>query len=306
VQPERPPARGRRTRAAALALAAAAPGLVALARPAPLAAGPEPVQAQAPGAPVGFSPASGYRLVKDWDFASRIRDQAALRREFHTRYIYAGGSLDHLNDEWSRYRDRDNHVFTQAGLSLVARAPAGAAPGAVESGMLRSRWSGQYGVFEIRMRVPAGRGLWPAFWLNPEDQRWPPEIDVVEIVNNGRDTTRESFHFLHPAPPATAGASGGGASRLDDHQVFRPGVDYAQGFHVFAVEWTPERVRHFVDGQLVADRPFRWRHEDGSDGGPAHLLVNLAVGGHWPGAPAPGEAALPARLDIDYLRVWQR
>ena len=103
------------------------------------------------------------------------------------------------------------------GLSLVARAPSGPlGPGAIESGMLRSRWSGGYGVFEIRMRVPAGRGLWPAFWLNPEDQRWPPEIDVVEIVNNGRDDTRQSFHFLHPdaSPRATvAGARGSTASR---------------------------------------------------------------------------------------------
>ena len=302
MRPERRRPRGRRARGSAATLAMAALGLALLARPAGVAAVAE--TAARPVAPVGFSPSSRYRLVKDWDFVSRIRDQAALRSEFHTRYIYGDGSLDHLNDEWSRYRDRDNHVFTPGGLSLVARAPAGAAPGAIESGMLRSRWSGEYGVFEIRMRVPAGRGMWPAFWLNPEDRRWPPEIDVVEIVNNGRDTTRQSFHFLHPDPPRAAG--GASASRLDEHQVFWPGIDYAQGFHVFAVEWTPERVRHFVDGDLIADRPFRWRHEDGSDAGPAHLLVNLAVGGHWPGPPADGDAALPARLDIDYLRVWQR
>jgi beta-glucanase (GH16 family) len=303
VPPERRRRRDGQARAARATLVTAAFALAVLARPAPVAASAE--SAHGPMAPVGFSPGSRYRLVKDWDFVSRIRDQASLRREFLTRYVYGGGSLDHLNDEWSRYRDRDNHVFTPGGLSLVARAPAGAAPGAIESGMLRSRWSGEYGVFEIRMRVPAGRGMWPAFWLNPEDQRWPPEIDVVEIVNNGRDTTRQSFHFLHPDPPATPDGDGGGASRLDDHQVFRPGIDYAQGFHVFAVEWTPERVRHFVDGKLIADRPFRWRHDDGSDGGPAHLLVNLAVGGHWPGPPDDG-GALPARLDIDYLRVWQR
>ncbi|MEA2697193.1 MAG: hypothetical protein QOI66_1464, partial [Myxococcales bacterium] len=80
-----------------------------------------------PGAagPVGFAPGSGYRLVKDWDFVSAIRDEQALRREFHTRYIYGDGSLDHLNDEWSRYRDRDNHVFTSQGLALVARVPSG-------------------------------------------------------------------------------------------------------------------------------------------------------------------------------------
>ncbi|HXI57713.1 MAG TPA: glycoside hydrolase family 16 protein, partial [Polyangia bacterium] len=206
------------------------------------------VSLSAAPAPLGVAPGSGYRLVKDWDFVATIRDEATLRREFHTRYVYADGSLDHLNDEWSRYRDRDNHVFTSDGLALVARLPSGspARPGAVESGMLRSRWTGEYGVFEIRMRVPAGRGLWPAFWLNPQDGSWPPEIDVVEIVNNGRDTTRQSFHFLHPDSGAVAGM-GTGATKLDGRHTFSPGADYADAFHVFAVEWTKDRVRHFVD-----------------------------------------------------------
>jgi beta-glucanase (GH16 family) len=263
--------------------------------------GPAASHAAAALAPLGFSSANGYRLVKDWDFARDLRDAGALHREFATRYIYGGGSLDHLNDEWSRYRDRDNHVFTPHGLSLVARAAGTLSPGAVESGMLRSRWSGEYGVFEIRMKVPAGRGMWPAFWLNPQDQKWPPEIDVVEIVNNGRDDTRRSFHFLHPDPPPSAGAG----ARLAHDQTFTPGIDYAGGFHVFAVEWTPDRVRHLVDGKVVADRAYRWAHDDGSDGGPAHVLVNLAVGGNWPGPPQRA-ADFPAALEIEYIRVWQR
>lgn len=248
--------------------------------------------------PVGFPPNSGYRLVKDWDFASVIRDRPALEREFHTRYIYANGTLDHLNDEWSRYRDRDNHVFSATGLALVARVPTGsAAPGKVESGMLRSRWSGQYGVFEIRMKAPAGRGLWPAFWLNPQDGVWPPEIDVVEIVNNGNDTTRQSFHFLHPK-------AGPGPTRLAGNHAYAPGSDYAERFHVFSVEWTSDRVRHLVDGVVVADRAFSWRHDSGGDAGPAHVLVNLAVGGKWPGPPR--DDVFPARLEVAYIRVWQR
>ncbi|MEA2700740.1 MAG: hypothetical protein QOI66_5011, partial [Myxococcales bacterium] len=66
-----------------------------------------------------------------------------------------------------------------------------------------------------------------------------------------------------------------------------------------------DRVRHFVDGSLVADRRFRWQHKNGSDGGPAHVLVNLAVGGKWPGPPQE-DTIFPARLDIAYIRVWQR
>lgn len=256
--------------------------------------------AHAGGAPAAIE-GRGWRLVKNWDFGTNVTDLATLRREFHTRYVYDGGRLDFLNDEWQRYRDDDNHRFEDGSLSLVAHVRRALTPGGIESGMLRSRWSGQYGYFEARMQVPSGRGLWPAFWLNPENGKWPPEIDIVEIVDDGRIGTRQSFHFLH-------GRNAKGAhvheSRLDRWGAWRPGFDFADGFHTFAVDWQPDRVRHFVDDTLVVDRQFAWQHNDGSDAGPAHVLVNLAVGGRWPGAPHDA-AKFPARLRLSHVRVWQ-
>jgi beta-glucanase (GH16 family) len=243
----------------------------------------------------------GWRRVKDWSFGTNVADASQLAQEFHTRYVYEQGRLDHLNDEWQRYRERDNHRFEDGGLSLVAHLRGALAPGSIESGMLRSRWSGQYGYFECRMKVPAGRGLWPAFWLNPQDGKWPPEIDVVEIVDDGRIGTRQSFHFLHGRGAKTATVH---ASRLDRFGAWRPGIDFAHDFHRFAVDWSAERVRHYVDDELVADRAFAWRHNDGSDAGPAHVLVNLAVGGRWPGAPT-DPTLFPARLQLAHIRVWQ-
>ncbi|HTQ08035.1 MAG TPA: glycoside hydrolase family 16 protein [Polyangiaceae bacterium] len=252
-------------------------------------------------APFGTSPAERYHLVKNWDFRRGIRDEATLRAEFETRYVYDGGRLDHLGDEWSRYREHDNHVFTPNGLALVARVDGEPAPGKIESGMLRSRWTGRYGVFEICMRAPEGKGLWPAFWLNPEDGRWPPEIDVVEIVNDRGPVADRSFHFLHGKG---VGAAAPG-SRLDAEGAYPANPDYSRAFHLFSVEWSPSRVRHLVDGVRVADREFRWIHDDGSDAGPAHVLVNLAVGGHWAGVPS-DPAIFPAALEVAFMRVWQR
>lgn len=247
----------------------------------------------------------GYALVKNWDFGRNIRSDADLRREFYTRYVYENGRLDTLpaNGEWQRYRDHDNHRIVGDELQLVAHVRRGLRNGGIESGMLRSRWIGKYGYYEIRMKVPRGRGLWPAFWLNPEDQKWPPEIDVVEIVNNGRDTTRNSFHNLLPGRRGAKVVTR--ASRLDKWGSYRPDFDYADDFHRFAVEWTPELVRHYVDDVLVAERPFEWVHEDGRDAGPAHVLVNLAVGGKWPEAPT-SERDFPAILRVDWIRVWQK
>jgi beta-glucanase (GH16 family) len=151
------------------------------------------------------------------------------------------------------------------------------------------------------MKVPEGRGMWPAFWLNPQDMKWPPEIDVVEIVNNGRDSTKNSFHILHNKkdPPVDV------ETKLDKWKSYHPGFDYAQDFHTFAVEWTPETVTHFVDGTAVATRKFHWTHADGSDGGPAHILVNLSVGGGWPGSPQ-SPKDFPAELAVKFIRVWQQ
>lgn len=206
------------------------------ARPASASDAVDPA-ASPPAAPLGLDRRSGYRLIKDWDFRTSIRDLDRLRSEFHTRLIYANGTLDHLNDEWSRYRDNDNHVFTPEGLALRANLKGALQPGNIETGMLRSRWTGQYGVYEISMKVPRGRGLWPAFWLNPEDLTWPPEIDVVEIVTDGPLGTRRSYHYLHSKNVKELPCS---VSKLGADKAYTPGFDYADGFHVFAVEWTPE------------------------------------------------------------------
>lgn len=265
--------------------------------PSTLVAQPAPQSPLVPRAIAG----QGYRLVKNWDFATTVTTSDQLHQEFFTRYIYEDGHLDHLNDEWTRYRDQQNHVFADGRFFLVAHPVAGMKPGGIESGMLRSRWSGKYGYIEGRMRVPTGRGMWPAFWINPEDRQWPPEIDIVEIVTNDRDDTKRSFHFLHGK-----GAVGSDAAplRLDANQSRRSEVDFAKGLHTFAVHWTEGSVQHFVDDELIADRRYRWLHDDGSDGGAAHVLVNLAVGGRWPGPPT-SDQDFPAAFELAYIRVWQ-
>jgi Beta-glucanase/Beta-glucan synthetase len=268
-------------------------GVFSLLHPCPAADQDVPVPAPIAG--------KGYKLVKNWDFSSTVTNLDQLREEFATRYVYNNGTLDTLNKEWQRYRDNDNHVFENGSLKLVARIKDGLKRFGLESGMLRSKWTGKYGYFECRMKVPRGRGMWPAFWLNPEDGKWPPEIDIVEIVNNGRDTTKNSFHILHNRFEAPVDIE----TKLDKWKSYRPGFDYADDFHTFAVEWTPETVTHYVDDVEVARRRFNWTHTDGSDGGPAHVLLNLAVGGNWPGPPT-SEEDFPAELEVKYIRVWQK
>lgn len=260
-------------------------------------------EAPAPAPPAAIA-GDGYHLVKNWDFATTVTTPEALHQEFWTRFVYDNGTLDHLagNGEWERYRDNDNHRLVDHTLQLVAQLRDGRRDGGIESGMLRSKWTGKYGYFEIRMKVPRGHGLWPAFWLNPQDGNWPPEIDVVEVVDNGRDTTRNSFHNLYASRDDDQSDV---ETKLDKWGSYRAGVDLADDFHVFAVEWTPQGVTHYLDGTKIAERRFAWVHADGSDAGPAHVLVNLAVGGKWPGPPDK-DAEFPAILQVSYIRIWQK
>jgi beta-glucanase (GH16 family) len=237
-----------------------------------------------------------YRLVRDWSFGRTIKTQDDLQREFFTRYRYENNTLDHFHDEWERYREDQNHVFT-SGLELVARVTTGLRPDGIESGMLRSRYHQEFGYFESRFKVPRIRGIWVSFWLNPATGPGTPEIDIVEIVNNGKDTTRRSFHALHGDIGDTL------YSVLDRHDGYDPGFDFADSFHQFSVEWTPHTVRHFVDDRLVANRSFPWVRPNGSAAGPAELIINLAVGGTWPGPPQ-SAANFPAALAIDYIRIY--
>lgn len=268
---------------------------------------------------------TNYELVKNWDFGHNIRDLSELRSEFHTRYGGGLGATDHLNDEWERYRDNDNHCFTAAGLSLVARCPTGVlADGKIESGMIRSKQSFERGYIEGRFRMPKGRGMWPAFWFIPANLKWPPEVDIFEIVNNGRDTTRNSFHNVRNPDAERVGANPALSadptasplallkerdtlvltSSVDQWSSYRPGLDYSEGFNTFGLLWEQYTAEWFVNGISVLKKQLDWRNKDGRGAGPAQIIANLAVGGAWP-EPPQLLTDFPASLDIDYIRVWQ-
>ena len=267
--------------------------------------GPLTIDATTGGIPIPAGiRGKGYRVVENWDFGATVRTQPDLYSHFFTRFIWNNGKLDTLssNGEWQRFRDRDNHRLDGDTLKLIAHVRGGLYDGGIESGMLRSKRAFKHGYFEARIRVPNGRGQWTAFWLNPQDTGWPPEIDIVEILNNGRDDSRVSYHFLHSGQ---ADKGENITSKLNEWNGYRPGFDYKDGFHIFAVDWTQDTVRHYVDNMLIAERGFGWKHDDGSDGGLAHILLTLSVGGKWPGPPT-SVKAFPAMLEVDYIRVWQK
>jgi beta-glucanase (GH16 family) len=160
------------------------------------------------------------------------------------------------------------------------------------------RFTQTYGHVEARMQIPRGQGMWPAFWMlgdNIGSVGWPAsgEIDVMENVGFEPGTIHGTLHG-----PGYSGANGlGGGYTLPSGQA------YADGFHTFAVDWAPNSVSFSMDGHVYETRTSadtngnQWVFNH-----PFFLILNLAVGGDWPGSPD-GNTPFPAKLVVDYVHV---
>jgi beta-glucanase (GH16 family) len=216
---------------------------------------------------------------------------------------FDGKSLDlkkwNPNDPWGRERNQElqayvTNAFEVGGGILHIEAEKREAfysgkQRSITSGMMTTcgKFSQEYGRFEIRCRVPKGKGMWPAFWLLPEPLGWPPEIDVFEILGHEPDKIHMTHHWLDAQ------------KKHQRHGGSWRGPDFSAGFHEYAVEWLPQRIVWFVDGVE------RFRSEDAIPKGKMNLLVNLAMGGDWSGAPD-AQTKFPAALEVDYVRVYQK
>ena len=154
------------------------------------------------------------------------------------------------------------------------------------SGLITSqaRFSQTYGYFEVRAKLPAGRGLWPAVWLLPKAGGWPPELDLLE--QTGGETVFQTVHTGDAGHPTEA-----------DFSTTVRGA--ATGFHTYGVLWTPERLVWFVDRRQTSATPTPADMDR-----PMYLLINLAVGGDFPGPPDPS-AHWPARLRIARVDAYR-
>lgn len=198
------------------------------------------------------------------------------------------------NDELEWYLPSQARV-RDGKLRLVAeRRPVRTREGDFEyrSGMISSgpgpevpaRRAYRYGRFSIRAKVPVGRGLWSAFWLLPADRESKPEIDVMEVLGHRPTVQEMHFHYRN--------ADGETRQKGTEWDGLVPGR-----FHVFEVEWRPRRLTWRVDGVR------RWQVTgDIVPDEPMYPIVNLAVGGGWPGDPD-ADTRFPAALEVDWIRV---
>lgn len=216
-------------------------------------------------------------------------------------YDIGGGGWG--NQELQYYTARTNNARIEGG-QLVIEAHQENYGGRTNTSarlLTKGKASWTYGRFEARLKLPRGQGIWPAFWMlgaNIDAAKWPGcgEIDIME--NIGREPT--VVHGTIHGPGYAGGNAIGGATNLS-------GAAVADAFHVFAVEWEVNRIRWFMDGQQYftvtpANLPpgTTWVFTQ-----PQFLLLNVAVGGLWPGYPD-ATTTFPQRMTVDYVRVYAR
>jgi beta-glucanase (GH16 family) len=166
-------------------------------------------------------------------------------------------------------------------------------------------FSQTYGRFEARIKIPSGQGMWPAFWMlgdNISSVGWPKcgEIDIMENVGKEPGLVHGSLHG-----PMTTGA----ATDLTSTVSLPTGKDFAAAFHLYAVEWEPDAVRFYLDDTLYATFTANSVASTPTTAGswvfdhPYFLILNVAVGGSWPGPPD-ATTAFPQTMLIDYVRVY--
>jgi beta-glucanase (GH16 family) len=208
------------------------------------------------------------------------------------------------NNELETYTDSPENASVRNGkLTIKAiKTEKGYTSARIKTQGLQS-W--KYGKIAARMRLPYGQGIWPAFWMmgdNIEEIGWPKagEIDIMEMIGGGKgrdDTTHGTLHWEANGKHA----SHGGSKQLPDGHIFH------QDFHIFEIEWDANDIAWKLDSKEYFKTSVNTAAYPtmGAFHQPFFILLNLAVGGNWPGNPNE-TTVFPQTMEVDWVRVYQR
>lgn len=246
----------------------------------------------------------GWKLVWSDEFNAPDNSPADT-----SKWVLETGGKGWGNDELESYTARPQNSFQQGG-NLVIKALKETYTGAdgvardYTSARLKTegKFSHKYGRFEARIKIPQGQGLWPAFWMLGDDigkRGWPKsgEIDIMENIGKEPALVHGTIHG--PGYSGDKGPTAPYAFPSDQH--------FADDFHVYAVEWEKKVIRFYVDDHLYATRTpadlpkgAKWVFQHNF-----FILLNVAVGGGWPGNPD-DSSVFPQSMLVDYVRVYDR
>jgi len=176
----------------------------------------------------------------------------------------------------------------------------------------KDKLSVTYGRFEIRGKLPKGQGIWPAYWLYPQNRDWPMEYLMLEAVANGKEnlipehrpwySEIDIMEYLGHEPKvfyATFHYYSFKGEKKSSSEKYTADFSFAEDYHTFVLEWEPDAIRWYIDDKLIHTST------EGVPHTPHFLILNTAVGGSWPGNPD-STTIFPQYHSIDYVRVFKR
>ena len=241
----------------------------------------------------------GWELVWSDEFNDHSLDASKWEFEVNAR----GGGNNEL-----QYYVTNNVRVRDGVLSIEARREHCTGPEGTRdytSSRIRTRFKGDWthGRFDIRAKLPKGKGIWPAIWMLPTDERyggWPNsgEIDIMELLGHEPNKVHGTLHYGDVAK--------GHASQGASHTLAQG--SFSDDFHVFRLDWEPGAMRWYVDDHLYQTQT-NWHTRTHAFPAPFdqrfHLILNLAVGGNWPGKPD-STTVFPQAMAVDYVRVYRK
>jgi len=238
----------------------------------------------------------GYSLVWHDEFDSG----SELNPNDWVHEVQNSGWVNHELQNYVNHKTPEGKLVTEVRNGHL-RITALKEGGKVYSGRVYAKrntgW--KYGYIEASIKLPKGKGTWPAFWMMPVNFRsWPAdgEIDIMEEVGYHPNYVSSSLH-------ANAHVHSNGTQVT--HEMLCEGAEGE--FHTYAIQWTAQNITTWVDGKLQLSYDNRglgrddWPYDD-----PFYIIFNLAWGGDWGGAQGVDESALPVTMEVDYVRVFQK
>lgn len=246
------------------------------------------------------TPASPWSIIWQDEFNGTQIDAS--------KWSFVEGGGGYGNNELQNYTNRaENARIENGGLVIEAREETYGGNAYTSAKLItkdKAAWT--YGRYEIKAKMPEGQGLWPAIWMMPSDEAvynaWPAcgEIDIMELLGNQPDKVYGTIHFGNPHDQKQ------GSYTLSNGQTF------ANGYHVYTVDWMPNEIKWYIDGNLYATQndwytvnsaiaePYTYPAPFDRD---FYLQMNVAVGGSWPGNPD-GTTTFSQKMLVDYVRVY--
>jgi hypothetical protein len=235
----------------------------------------------------------GMSLAWSDEFDGSTLDNSSWTREI--------GGWGWGNNELEYYTNSTKNSFTSEGyLVIEARKETNGSNNYTSARIIsKDKRTFTYGRIDIRAKLPKGQGIWPALWMlgnNISQVSWPAcgEIDIMELLGH---EPKKSYGTIHWGP------AGGGSTHIGGNYVL-PSGDFSDSFHVFSLLWETDKFTFMVDDNVFYTADKNQVNGDYPFDKPFFFIMNVAVGGNWPGNPD-GTTVFPQRMIVDFVRVFQ-